>query len=170
MTTFKVILASLFCLCAAPAMSGEFTEVPERGAFTLNEERQIYPTNQRAMFGQVDLDNATPYAVTIWAVEDRQKEVCARADTQPKCKATALYVRVAKETAPPRRFAFHTEDGFQWWVTALDHRSAADGTPCVHMVLEEEVRQGAMPEAGWPRRATNVCVGSAGIVETKSAP
>ena len=170
MITLKVTAAALFCLFAPRAMSAEFTEVPERGAFTLNEERQIYPTNQRSGFGQIDLDNPAPYAVTIWVVEDRGKEVCAAADTQPKCKATAVYARVAKETAPPRRFAFHTDDGFQWWVTALDQRSAADGTPCVHMVLEEEMRQGAMPASGWPRRATLVCVSPAGFVEAKPAP
>ena len=154
----------------APALGGEFTEVPERGAFTLNEERQIYPTNQRADFGQVDLDNPTPYAVTIWAVEDRGQESCRAADTQSKCKATAIYVRIAKETAPPRRFAFHTWDGFQWWVTALRQRTAADGTPCAHIVLEEEERSGTMPASGWPRRTTSLCVGPGGFVEAVTKP
>lgn len=158
-------------LRAFPAQAGEyvgeFTEVPERGAFTLNDERQIYPTNQRGGLGQVELDNPTPYAVTIWVVEDRGKPTCAKTDVRPGCKMTAIYVLVAKETGPPRRFAFHTRDGFQWWVRALEQRAAADGTPCAHVVLEEEMRKGKMPAAGWPRRSTSVCVGPGGFADTK---
>ncbi len=153
-------------LSPAFAATSEFTLVPERGAYTLNDERQIHPTNQRGDLGQVDLDNPTPYAVTIWAVEDREQQACARSETKPTCKSTALYVLVAKETAPPRRFAFHTRDGFQWWVKTLGQRTLADGSSCVHLVLEEEVRGGtAMPASGWPRRATEVCVGPTGFVE-----
>jgi hypothetical protein len=161
----NVAVVLVLGLSPAFAATSEFTVVPERGAYTLNDERQIHPTNQRSDLGQVDLENPTPYAVTIWAVENREQQACAPGDTKPTCKATALYVLVAKETAPPRRFAFHTRDGFQWWVKVIRQRAMGDGSSCVHLVLEEEVRSGnAMPASGWPRRATEVCVGPAGFV------
>lgn len=168
MTTSRTLIAVLLLSSAAAhAAEGEFTEVPERGAFTLNDERQIHPTNQRAQFGQVELNNPTPYAVTIWVVEDRARETCAKTDTQPTCRATAIYVRVAKETAPPQRFAFHTRDGFQWWVKSLSQRRSADGIPCAYIVFEEELRAGTMPASGWPRRSTSACIGPGGFVEAK---
>ncbi len=154
---------SLEALAAPPA--DEFRALSEAESYTLNDEQQIYPTNQRQASGQIDLANPTGYAVVIWMVEDREAVPCAVTEISDKCKRAAIYAVVSKETAPTKRFGFRTPNGFNWWVTELGTAKTASGTESVRITFAEELRQGAYPPAGWPRRERTVCVLGDGLAD-----
>jgi len=160
----RIVLALL--LPSAPALA-DFRVLAEAESYTQNSERQIFPTNQRAQMGQMDLHNPSDDALVIWVVEETLAQGCDKTDTQVLCKASALYVTLANERAPPRRFGFRTDSGFDWWVTGLGMAEAADGRRCLRITLAEEMREGAMPATGWPRREIPVCVTPEGLVEAK---
>jgi len=147
---------------AGRPLAGDFEALSEGEMYTLNEERQIYPTNQRSDHGQVDIKNPTSLAVVVWAVDDSPKGTCARSDTREVCKTTAIYVAVSKETAPTWRYGFRTPVGFNWWVTDIQQAET-----CLRVTFAEELRQGEYNGTAWPRRQASACVGPEGLVETK---
>jgi len=161
---FALLPSILIC---APALAGEFRTLSEAESYPLNSERQIFPTNQRADMGQIDLHNPTDDALVIWVAEDTLALGCDKADTQMLCKTSALHITLAEEEAPPRRFGFRTNDAFDWWVVGLALTETVDGKRCLRIALAEEVREGAMPAAGWPRRDSSVCVTPDGFAEAK---
>lgn len=144
---------------------GEVQPLSEAESYTLNTERQIFPTNQRKARGQIELSNPTDYVVVIWAVEGTDVEPCDKTDIRERCKATAIYVTVSKQSVPLKWFGFRTQDGFDWWVTGLARAKSATGEECVRITLAEEIRQGERPAAGWPRRAKTFCVLPDGFAE-----
>ena len=152
-------------MLGATTQVGEFTVLDPAESYTLNDEQQIYPTNQRAAAGQPELDNPSDYVVVVWMVEDHEVEPCARGDARPACKAKAIYVAVSSERAPPKRFGFRTQDGYDWRVTRI--AKPASGADCVEFTFSDEVRQGELRNGAWPRREMKTCVAPTGFMEPK---
>ncbi len=152
-------------MLGATPQVGEFTVLDPAESYTLNDEQQIYPTNQRSTAGQPELDNPTDYVVVVWMVEDHEVKPCPRTDARPACKAKAIYVAVSSERAPPRRFGFRTQDGYDWRVTRV--AKPASGADCVEITFSDEVRRETMKDAEWPRREVKTCVSPTGFTEKK---
>ena len=160
-----LVLMAAFVPFAARAF--EFTVLSEAELYTLNTERQIFPTNQRTDHGQRDLNNPTDYPTVVWAVVDPEAADCKKTDTAARCKGTAIYIVVSTEEKKPVRFGIRTEKGFDWRVIAIQKAPAAPDSDCVHFSLQEELREGGYPAAGWPTRSTSVCLVPDGFAEVK---